>query len=99
MHNQLYSFFSSTMLIFYSRLKELKQKKEKLESKLKEYKENDPQHLETLKTETNVSKESTNRWTDNTFSLQSWIQNNFPSVSINDLNKQFEIPDDMDYLE
>ena len=80
-------------------MEKLKQKKDRLESKLKEYKENDPQHLETLKIETYMSKESTNRWTDNTFSLQSWIKNNFPSISISDLNKQFDIPDDMDYLE
>ena len=70
-----------------------------MQSELKLYKENDPQHLKNLKNETSVSRESANRWTDNTFALQSWIQNNFPSISINDLNKQFEIPDDLDYIE
>ena len=84
---------------FVFRLQLLKQKKDALELKLREYKDSDPEHLAKLKSDITISKESTNRWTDNTFALQSWIQNNFPSISINDLNKQFEIPEDMDYIE
>ena len=81
------------------RLRKLRSRKDELEIKLKLYKDNDPQHLKELKSETNLSKLSANRWTDNTFGLHSWIGNNFPSVSISDLNKQFGIPEDLDYIE
>ena len=74
-------------------------RKDELETKLKLYKDNDPQHLKELKSETTLSNRSANRWTDNTFALHSWIRNNFPSVSISDLNKQFGIPEDLDYVE
>ena len=38
------------------------------------------------------------RWTDNIYSLHSWIGRKFPSISVSDLNKQFGIPEDLDYV-
>jgi len=52
----------------------------------------------TAVTETKVSKEAANRWTDNLFTLKSWLKKKFP-VPENQINKQFGIPEDLDYIE
>ena len=77
----------------------LKVKKANLETEIKKYKDCDPQVIEDLKSGIKLCHQSANRWTDNIFALHSWIQNKFPSININDLNKQFGIPDDIDYVE
>ena len=56
-------------------------------------------YLKELEKATKISKLGANRWTDNIFALHSWIRDKFPSVSINDLNQQFGIPEDIDYIE
>ena len=81
------------------RLQNLKKKKVDLESTLKLYKENDPEYLKEVQKDTNISRVSANRWTDNIFALHSWISNHFPSISLSDLNKQFGVPDDLDYVD
>ncbi|XP_020296187.1 meiotic nuclear division protein 1 homolog isoform X2 [Pseudomyrmex gracilis] len=43
-------------------------------------------------------KDAANTWTDNIFSLQTWCKNKF-GITEQNLNKQFNIPDDLDYLE
>ena len=39
------------------------------------------------------------RWTDNIYALQSWIGRKFPSIDVRDLNKQFGVPEDLDYVQ
>merc|ERR1712141_861214 len=56
-------------------------------------------YLERMKEKITLSTGSINRWTDNIYAVQSWIGKKFPAISINDLNKQFQIPDDLDYVE
>lgn len=73
--------------------------KQVLEAKIKKYEGCDPDFLQKMKKETTQAKESVNRWTDNIFATQSWIQKKFPSININDMNKQFEIPHELDYME
>lgn len=41
--------------------------------------------------------EAANRWTDNVYTLRSWCVKKF-NVDQNELNKQFEIPEDLDYI-
>lgn len=43
-------------------------------------------------------KDAANTWTDNIFALQSWCKTKF-GISEQDLNKQFNIPEDLDYKE
>jgi hypothetical protein len=31
--------------------------------------------------------------------MQSWIGRKFPSINVRDLNKQFGVPEDLDYVE
>lgn len=39
-----------------------------------------------------------NVWTDNIYAIQSWCKDKF-GISNEDLNKQFNIPEDLDYKE
>ena len=80
-------------------LAELETKKADLQKQLKKYEGCDPEALVRLENETKMAKEAVNRWTDNIFSVHSWVGKRFPTVNINDMNKSFGIPDDMDYVE
>ena len=91
-----------TNFYFYQALAELndlKSKKSALESEIQKYKDNDPEVLDKMKDEIAAAVESANRWTDNIFAIHSWIKRKFPSISVKDLNKQFGIPEDLDYIE
>ncbi len=81
------------------RLIELKARKEELQKGIKKYEDCDPEVLAQTARETKQAVEGANRWTDNIFALHSWITKKFPSVSLQDLNKQFGIPDDLDYVQ
>ena len=80
-------------------LNDLKSKKSALESEIQKYKDNDPEVLDKMKDEIGTAVDSANRWTDNVFAIHSWIRRKFPSISVADLNKQFGIPEDLDYIE
>lgn len=73
--------------------------REELKNKIKRYEGCDPEVLDQLAKEVKIAKEATNRWTDNIFAIQSWIGKKFPAVSVDDLNKQFDIPEELDYVE
>ena len=57
-----------------------KQENKRLEGRIKEYADNDPAVLEAMAKEAVEAVEATNRWTDNIYSIQSWIRKKFPSV-------------------
>lgn len=82
-------------------LKDLAEKKQTLtdlKSKIEKYKDCDPEVLEQVKKEIVLYRESANRWTDNIFAIKSWCKNKF-FIEEATLNKQFEIPEDLDYIE
>ena len=81
------------------RLADLDAQKADLEATVKKYKDSDPKVLEVLAEETKLSKTATNRWTDNIYNIQSWIDKKFPGISVQDLNKQFGVPEDLDYVD
>merc|ERR1712241_666390 len=76
-----------------------KEENKRLEDRIKEYAENDPAVLEAMAKEAALAVEATNRWTDNIYSIQSWIRKKFPSVEQSAFNKQFGVPEDLDYIE
>ncbi len=80
------------------RLIALKARREELQSELQKYRDCDPEVLDKMRRETKAAVDGANRWTDNIYSLHSWIGKKFPSVSVADLNKQFGIPEDLDYV-
>jgi len=55
--------------------------------------------LEEKAKEASVALDAANRWTDNIFSIQSWIKKKFPSIDQSKMCSQFGIPDDLDYIE
>ncbi|KAL4223998.1 Meiotic nuclear division protein 1 [Mactra antiquata] len=81
-----------------TQLKEIQNENSRLENELERYRECDPEVIENIKVETKVAKESANRWTDNIFSTKSWIKRKF-SFEDSVIDKQFEIPEDLDYIE
>lgn len=69
-----------------------------LKSRIEKFKDCDPEVLEQVKKQTVAYKEAANRWTDNIFAIKSWCKNKF-FIEESTLNKQFEIPEDLDYIE
>ncbi|GLV34459.1 hypothetical protein CBL_09707 [Carabus blaptoides fortunei] len=65
---------------------------------LQKYKDNDPEILKQLQNQSTLAKEAANRWTDNMFAIKSWCKNKF-NINESALDKQFEIPAELDYLE
>ena len=80
-------------------LAEMEAKKKDLAAQLKKYEGCDPEVLVQLESETKMAKEAVNRWTDNIFNFHTWVGKRFPGVDSTSLNKQYEIPDDLDYVE
>jgi len=80
-------------------LRSEEQERSQLEARLKEFADNDPAVLEALAQEAGQAVEAANRWTDNIFSIQSWIRKKFPSIEQSTFNKQFNIPEELDYIE
>jgi hypothetical protein len=71
--------------------------KNKLLKELELYKENDPELFNKLKLSIELCKKACNRWVENIFSLKSWLKNKF-RIDESVIDKQFEIPSDLDYI-
>ena len=61
-------------------LKTEEEERDQQETRLKDFADNDPAVLEAMAAESSQAIEAANRWTDNIFSIQSWIKKKFPSV-------------------
>ncbi|KAK3085027.1 hypothetical protein FSP39_023053 [Pinctada imbricata] len=81
-----------------SQLEEKRAVVSRLSTEIEKYRECDPEVIEGVQKQTVVAKEAANRWTDNVFSIKSWIKNKF-SFEDNVIDKQFGIPDDFDYID
>ncbi|KAK2723720.1 meiotic nuclear division protein 1 homolog [Artemia franciscana] len=68
-----------------------------IQEEIKKYRDCDPEALEETRKMTQVAKEAANRWTDNIHSAKSWCKNKF-FIEEEVINKQFEIPEDLDYV-
>ncbi|XP_033361453.1 meiotic nuclear division protein 1 homolog [Bombus vosnesenskii] len=79
-------------------LEELKAKENQLNKQIAKFSDADPEVIAKLGEKVQKYKEVTNIWTDNIFAIQSWCKNKF-DISVECLNKQFNIPDDLDYKE
>ncbi|CEG39552.1 Protein involved in meiotic recombination/predicted coiled-coil protein [Plasmopara halstedii] len=80
------------------RLEELKVKVESLRNTMQHLAENDPAILEDLECKVGIAKEGADRWTDNVFTLKSWVVKK-RGVEGKEVNKWLEIQDDFDYVE
>ncbi|CAG0909508.1 unnamed protein product [Cyprideis torosa] len=75
--------------------RELEEKLEALQKKLINLRKYD---FNALQKEIQVAKTAANRWTDNIFSIKQWCRNKF-NIEEQTLDKQFEIPPDLDYID
>nr|XP_037278070.1 meiotic nuclear division protein 1 homolog [Rhipicephalus microplus] len=80
-----------------TKLSELERDRDEVAAELEKHKDCDPEVLEEVKKQTLVAKEAVNRWTDNIFSIKSWVKNKF-FIEESVLNKQFGIPEELDYV-
>ncbi|CAI5701857.1 unnamed protein product [Peronospora effusa] len=80
------------------RLEEQKAKVQALRTKVQHLAENDPAMLEELERKSCVAKEGSDRWTDNVYTLKSWVVNK-RGVEGREVDKWLGIKDDFDYVE
>ncbi|CAL7935068.1 unnamed protein product [Xylocopa violacea] len=79
-------------------LEELKAKEDQLRNQIAKFGDADPEAIAKLAAKAQEYKDVANIWTDNIFAIQSWCKRKF-DISEERLNKQFNIPDDLDYVE
>ncbi|XP_065830909.1 meiotic nuclear division protein 1 homolog [Oscarella lobularis] len=70
----------------------------KLKAEVEKYKDLDPEVLKEKENGTSVAKEAANRWTDNVFGIKSWCKKKF-GIEGKDIDKNYGVPADFDYLE
>jgi seryl-tRNA synthetase len=81
--------------------KRIARKKEKiteLKAELDKFKDCDPDQVNQLKEQCDTAVEAAERWTTNIFSIRKWVRDK-TAMSESDVNKQFGIPDDFDYID
>ncbi|XP_065054303.1 meiotic nuclear division protein 1 homolog isoform X2 [Rhopilema esculentum] len=79
-------------------LEQKEKETQELKQKLERLRECDPEVLEEVKEKTLIAKESANRWTDNIFSVKTWCKRKF-AIEEAAINKNFGIPEELDYVE
>ncbi|ETP15152.1 hypothetical protein, variant [Phytophthora nicotianae CJ01A1] len=80
------------------RLEEQKAKVNGLRTKVQHLAENDPAILEELERKVRMAKEGSDRWTDNVYTLKSWVVKK-RGVEGKEVDKWLGIKDDFDYVE
>ncbi|RLN05658.1 hypothetical protein BBJ28_00004691 [Nothophytophthora sp. Chile5] len=78
-------------------LTEQRAKVEALRSKVQHLAENDPEILDQLERKVRVAKEGADRWTDNVFTLKSWVVQK-RGVAGSEVSYWLGIKDDFDYV-
>lgn len=78
-------------------LAQLESTKDQLTKEIQKYHDSDPEVLNEKKESIQVAHDAANRWTDNIFAVKSWCKNKF-FIEEATLNKQFGIPEELDYL-
>ncbi|KAJ8900964.1 hypothetical protein NDN08_000261 [Rhodosorus marinus] len=80
------------------RLGKLETESAELRSKLLIYSSCDPETIRSLKIDSEAFRAGANRWTDNIFSIRSYVSEKF-SIPPTDFDKNFGIAEDFDYIE
>lgn len=83
---------------FMSKLSEYETQIQDLDKQLSRFTDFDPDAVEKMKQQTKTACECANRWTDNVFTCQSWAVSKF-GMDKRDFCRQFEIPEDLDYID
>ena len=80
------------------KISELMIQKSEYESIISRYKDIDPDLLSKMEEEVEMAVGAVDRWTDNVFTIQSYLKNKY-QMSGTDICKAFNIPEDFDYFE
>lgn len=78
-------------------LETLQEKESKIKELMVQFNDNDPEVIAKISKRAEEYKAAANVWTDNIYAIQSWCKNKF-DISEETLNKQFRIPEDLDYV-
>ncbi|XP_039304196.1 meiotic nuclear division protein 1 homolog [Solenopsis invicta] len=79
-------------------VEQLRKEEQEIKKQISKFSSVDPEVVAEMVEKVQRYKDVANIWTDNIFSLQSWCKNKF-GISEQALNKQFNIPEDLDYKE
>ncbi|XP_077258026.1 meiotic nuclear division protein 1 homolog [Temnothorax americanus] len=77
-------------------VEQLRKEEREIKKQIAKFSDVDPEVIAEMDEKAQKYKDVANIWTDNVFAIQSWCKNKF-SVSEQDLNKMFNIPEDLDY--
>mmetsp|Transcript_75932 Transcript_75932/g.88300 ORF Transcript_75932/g.88300 Transcript_75932/m.88300 type:complete len:205 (-) Transcript_75932:180-794(-) len=80
------------------KLKSLRKQYEARAKELEKYKKNDPERLTALEKQAVNFKNEANKWTDNVFTCKQWMGKKFPAIGEDQINSNFNIPEDLDNL-
>ena len=78
--------------------KNLEEEARILTEEVKKFEKYDKKRLEILSKEKNNVVGFVNKTTDDIFAVKHWIKKQFPSISEEEINLQFEIPPDLDTI-
>ncbi|XP_011136427.2 meiotic nuclear division protein 1 homolog isoform X2 [Harpegnathos saltator] len=78
-------------------VEQLTEEEQLIKQQISQFSEIDPETITEMGKKAEY-KEAINIWTDNIFAIQSWCKKKF-GISVGDFNKQFSIPEDLDYKE
>ncbi|CAL1679539.1 unnamed protein product [Lasius platythorax] len=76
----------------------LRKKEQEIKKQIAKFSNVNPEEITEIKEKAQRYKDLVNIWTDNIFAIQSWCRTKF-NILDQDLNKQFNIPEDLDYME
>ncbi|XP_072766885.1 meiotic nuclear division protein 1 homolog [Anoplolepis gracilipes] len=79
-------------------VKRLKKEEQEIKNQIAKFNSFNPEAIEEMKQKAQRNKDLANIWMDNIFAIRSWCRSKF-NISENDLNKQFNIPEGLDYIE
>lgn len=79
------------------KLVELEATHKELESRISLLSACNPETLKELKELTNVCRDSANRWTDNLFTVKTFVVDKF-GIERSDFDKNFSVPEEFDYV-
>ncbi|XP_014213340.1 meiotic nuclear division protein 1 homolog [Copidosoma floridanum] len=79
-------------------IKDLKAEEEEIKKQIMKFNDADPEVIAEMNKKVKFYKDGANTWTDNIFNVKTWCNQKF-NIEGSELDKQFRIPDDLDYLE
>jgi len=81
-----------------AKLQQLQKRNIEVKEQISKYADNDPEILDIIENDCKIAKEAANRWTDNIWEVKKWCVNKY-NMDGSMLEKNWEIPEDFDYVQ